>query len=363
MGQAASGAASQGATSYSAVVDEGSPETGVGATYRSEAHKAALVNSFAADVVTLGDLFERAVRLYPGRPFLGRITAERTMQYQSYYMVSRRVKLFSSGLLLLAPGGAFPQRVGLLAVTCPESVLVSESCNVYGATLVTLHESFDDAILLAALEAVPCQVMAVSQARVPALLDVLSRVKARTTHTVVQLSGVVSDAHRTLAETRSGAKLVSLAEVEATGLSKPMPAARSNDADSTAVVTFSSGSTGTPRAVALSHRNFVAALTGAYVALWRGAAQGDDVHAAYLPFPFIFERLLHYCFMVTGGQLGFTSGAVEKLFEDLAIVRPTVLIAVPRLFSIMQEKVRERKCVCATLYIVVTELGRRCCWS
>ena len=71
----------------------------------------------------------------------------------------------------------------------------------------------------------------------------------------------------------------------------------------------------------------------------------DDIYISYLPLAHVFERLLMLTCLSYYIQYGFYQGDVMKLREDLAELKPTLMISVPRLFNrfydVMQAKVKE----------------------
>jgi long-chain acyl-CoA synthetase len=95
---------------------------------------------------------------------------------------------------------------------------------------------------------------------------------------------------------------------------------------------YTSGTTGPPKGAMISHRNF-AAFMGAQAANKDTNFQPTDVALSYLPLPHILEREFDYAILTGGGRIVYFSGDVQKLKDDLAIVKPTVFLSVPRLFS------------------------------
>lgn len=82
----------------------------------------------------------------------------------------------------------------------------------------------------------------------------------------------------------------------------------------------------------ISHRNFASFMAGQ--ALNKDTKfNTDDVALSYLPLPHILEREFDYSLMSAGARLVFFSGDVQKLKDDLAIVKPTIFLSVPRLYS------------------------------
>lgn len=81
----------------------------------------------------------------------------------------------------------------------------------------------------------------------------------------------------------------------------------------------------------LSHNNLLSTLAG----LEGGSFEttGSDVHLSYLPMAHIFERMMFYSILLSGGIVCIYNGDVLKLKEDLASVRPTIFASVPRLYN------------------------------
>lgn len=96
-------------------------------------------------------------------------------------------------------------------------------------------------------------------------------------------------------------------------------------------ISYTSGTTGNPKGVLLSHGNIVSTIGGLDSS---EVNIGDkDNHLSYLPMAHIFERLLAYTMLISGARVSMFNGDVLKLKEDLADVQPTIFASVPRLFN------------------------------
>lgn len=91
---------------------------------------------------------------------------------------------------------------------------------------------------------------------------------------------------------------------------------------------YTSGTTGKPKGAMLTHGNFVSAISNATNLFHFGE---DEVYLSYLPLAHVFERLVFNTMLFSGATIGFFCGDVQKLKEDLAWIRPTIFITVPRL--------------------------------
>ncbi|CAB4036999.1 long-chain-fatty-acid-- ligase 5, partial [Paramuricea clavata] len=65
----------------------------------------------------------------------------------------------------------------------------------------------------------------------------------------------------------------------------------------------------------------------------------EDVHISYLPLAHMYERACHFMMFSTGARIGFFTGNVRKITEDLKTLRPTIFISVPRLLNRIHDKV------------------------
>jgi long-chain acyl-CoA synthetase len=96
-------------------------------------------------------------------------------------------------------------------------------------------------------------------------------------------------------------------------------------------ICYTSGTTGNPKGVMLSHENMIALITSLHrIAV---APRSSDVHISYLPLAHVLERIILHGMMSSGARVGFYQGDVFKLKEDMQVLRPTVFASVPRLYS------------------------------
>ena len=100
--------------------------------------------------------------------------------------------------------------------------------------------------------------------------------------------------------------------------------------DDLATIVYTSGTTGRPKGVMLSHRNILCA---AEAVLDRIPGGVEDSFISYLPLAHIFERTVgYYLPVMIGASVGYAR-SVQTLAEDLMIIRPTIFLGVPRVFE------------------------------
>lgn len=110
-----------------------------------------------------------------------------------------------------------------------------------------------------------------------------------------------------------------------------MARATSVSQDDLATLVYTSGTTGNPKGCELTVRNFVWTVRQAMDVL-KDVINMDAVTLMFLPLAHSFARIVQVGSVAMGGQIAFSTG-IPNLMEELQIVRPTWLFAVPRVFE------------------------------
>lgn len=113
---------------------------------------------------------------------------------------------------------------------------------------------------------------------------------------------------------------------------------RQRNSQALATIVYTSGTTGKPKGVMLSHINILSSAAGS------GEAMGAIARMkllSFLPLSHMFERTTgYYAPMMYGMHITYTR-SIAQLGDDLREVKPHVLIAVPRIFERFHEKIQE----------------------
>ncbi|MEO6561500.1 MAG: long-chain fatty acid--CoA ligase [Nitrosospira sp.] len=106
-----------------------------------------------------------------------------------------------------------------------------------------------------------------------------------------------------------------------------------------ATIIYTSGTSGRPKGVMLSHHNI---LTNAYGCSQIVPLSRDDLLLSFLPLSHAFERTGgYYVPMMCGATVAYAR-SIQQLPEDLLIVRPTILVSVPRIYERVYAGIRAK---------------------
>ncbi|GGN19004.1 long-chain acyl-CoA synthetase [Lentzea pudingi] len=102
-------------------------------------------------------------------------------------------------------------------------------------------------------------------------------------------------------------------------------------ADHTATLVYTSGTTGRPKGCTLTHRNLLSEVRSALSRFPEILTAGNSL-LLFLPLAHILARALYLACVYSRATLGHTAD-VKNLVEDLGQFRPTFVVAVPRVFE------------------------------
>jgi len=301
---------------------------------------------------TLDGLFVQRVRRSPQRPAYR--SYDRTAgawRELTWDDMAREVARWRGALEAesLRPG----DRVALLLRNCPEWVMFDQAAMSLGLVTVPLYteDRADNAAYI--LEDAAAKVLMVQDAGrwkrlAPAIGDQPSPERVVILESSEEARRLASEDERVV---RSADWLPTAGgELEQ----------REGDPDELATIVYTSGTTGRPKGVMLSHRNI---LTNAHAGLTALDVYQEDVFLSFLPLSHTLERTASYYLPMLSGSAVAYARSVGQLAEDLRTVRPTVMIAVPRVFERvyqrMMDQVRGRPAPVRWMFDLAAKVGWR----
>ena len=106
-----------------------------------------------------------------------------------------------------------------------------------------------------------------------------------------------------------------------------------------ATIVYTSGTTGRPKGVMLSHRNMLSNVQSGLAVF---DVFQEDVFLSFLPLSHMFERTCDYYLNVVSGASMVFSRSIPQLAEDFCLVQPTIIFSVPRIYERFYAAIHEQ---------------------
>ncbi len=131
------------------------------------------------------------------------------------------------------------------------------------------------------------------------------------------------------------------------------------DPNSLAAIVYTSGTTGRPKGVMLTHRNVV---SNVYAIMAEIPLRDNDIYLSFLPLSHTLERTVGYYQPMAAGATVAFARSIALLMDDMQVIRPTMLVSVPRIYErayvAIQEKISS-SALRKRLFDLAVDLGWR----
>ena len=299
-----------------------------------------------ASVRTLPQLLERRLRATPAgeayREFDAAAGGWRSLAWRAFgHEVSRR------RLALMAEGFAKGDRAAILLPSGIEHVALDQAVLAQGLVPVPMH-ALDHSESIAYILR--------DSGAVALIVDSLERWRAIAAAGDIgsSLRRVITTGGPTQADA-ADRRLVALdAWLSAVNKGRSEPLAPAFDPDDLAALVYTSGTSGRPKGVMLSHANILANIMATAKRLH---AESADVFLSFLPLSHTLERTCGYYFPIAAGSAVAFSRSVKLLADDFKAVRPTVVVSVPRIYERFYAAIMERRAALARPKHVLFDLA------
>lgn len=273
---------------------------------------------------TFPQLFDQLVRPRGERVFLPRRSA-RDHSPISFLRLATDVDSLAAALLGLGLGRG--DHVGLIAENRYEWLLIDQALVGLGIVDVPRGSDTTPTELQFILAHSGCTAVFAEDDRVAAELIEMKGELPKLKHVIVMADATTVEGALTLGELLANG----VAAGEA-GIEKVRSARQLVQGSDLLTIVYTSGTTAEPKGVMLTHDNVQCNMHAVKDVL---QVTENDTFLSVLPAWHMYERMMDYLALFSGGELTYTDR--RRLKEDLPIVKPTIFAAVPRVWEILHD--------------------------
>ncbi len=271
-------------------------------------------------VDTIAQLFLNTVKSYP-KDDLFLYKKEEAYIPMSTQAVSEWVKYFALGLRAL--GATAGDKLIILAENSPFWLMTDVSNLCIGGISVPIYTSLMPEQIKYIIDNSDAKIVVCSSPelwdKVKDIKDDLTKVNAFITFQTEAPPGT-----KTVAEVQAKGKEL---ETEQPALFEKL-AGEVRPSDVASII-YTSGTTGVPKGVMLTHNNFISNVKAVDEVI---PFSPEDTALSFLPLSHVLERMVSFVYLYEGISIGYAE-SIETLGVNLTEIRPTLMVAVPRIFE------------------------------
>jgi len=271
-------------------------------------------------VDTISQLFLNTVKSYP-KDDLVLYKKDGAYVPMSTQQVSDWVRLFALGLRSL--GAATGDKLIILAENSPFWVMTDVSNLCIGGITVPIYISLMPEQIKYIIDNSDAKIVVCSSPELWEKVRVIKDELTKVNHFITFQ-----------AEAPPGAKTVAAVQAQGKELDADQPglfeqlAGEVKPSDIASII-YTSGTTGIPKGVMLTHDNFISNVKAVDEVI---PFSPEDTALSFLPLSHVLERMVSFVYLYEGISIGYAE-SIETLGVNLNEIKPTIMVAVPRIFE------------------------------
>lgn len=307
-----------------------------------------LISTFRClpDAETACELLKAAIVKYGDCKFVGERKVDkktgilsREYYWLTYREFANRAKRLAIGLttnLGLKPG----DKVGIYSVNCPWWQTTAYACFMSSLVPVPIYDTLGPGAAEHIICHSECSVVVVSEEKFESLKTVINSFNQfdlstrQYDHHVVKNVLVIGEYEKSVIEVNDTTVTIQSCEsalVDEENLDSFKNYCVEPKPDDLAMIMYTSGTTGLPKGCLLTHRNIIAGATG--LGCLGCSISTNDTYYSFLPLAHIYALGVEIIMVARGASIGYFSGTVKNMLDDLSILQPTIICGVPRVWN------------------------------
>ncbi|PPR05136.1 LOW QUALITY PROTEIN: hypothetical protein CVT26_012221 [Gymnopilus dilepis] len=238
--------------------------------------------------------------------------------------------------------------VNVYAQTSVNWQLISHGCASISTAIATAYDTLGVDGLAHSLKEPDCVAVFTNADLLPTLAKAFT--EASKLKTVIYDGKPDESLLSRMKELRGDVRFMRLGELRALGREQPKDdpqlkatlEERKPTSDTLACIMYTSGSTGNPKGVCITHGNLVASISSVTIVFGPHVPAGD-IYLAYLPLAHVLEYIVELCALFVGVTSGYarpktlTDAGVKGCRGDLVALKPQIMFGVPSVWETIRK--------------------------